>query len=123
MNLQCYSKKIVHLAKGIYLFMSKVVVPPHYLDALTELNRAIEDLNEQKITLLLELLGIKPTDVEWEKMLVWDLILVTVLDKQMAVQLNKLSAYVPRLKFVVRTDLSLFTLMPGTKRRRVWKER
>lgn len=103
--------------------MSKVVVPPHYLDALTELNRAIEDLNEQKITLLLELLGIKPTDVEWEKMLVWDLILVTVLDKQMAVQLNKLSAYVPRLKFVVRTDLSLFTLMPGTKRRRVWKER
>ena len=107
----------------LVFFMAKIIVPPSYLDALVALDVAIADLNEQKIRLLFELLGIELTDADWEKMKVWELIMITVLDKQMAVQLNKLSAYVPRLKFVVRTDCILFTLLQGDKKRRVWKER
>lgn len=103
--------------------MAKIIVPPSYLDALVALDVAIADLNEQKIRLLFEMLGIELTDADWEKMMVWELIMITVLDKQMAVQLNQLSAYVPRLKFVVQTDCVLFTLLQGDKKRRVWKER
>ena len=107
----------------LLFFMGKIIVPPSYLDALAALDVVIADLNEQKIRLFFELLGIELTDADWEKMKVWELIMITVLDKQMAVQLNKLSAYMPRLKFVVRADCVLFTLLQGDKKRRIWKER
>ncbi|MDP2160832.1 MAG: hypothetical protein Q8K02_10140 [Flavobacterium sp.] len=103
--------------------MSKIVVKRKYLKQLDELDEAIAVLNEKKIKLLFTMLGIKPSRADLEKMLEWELILVTVPDRQMAIQLNKLSAYIPTLKFVVRPDASLFTIMPGDKKRRVWKER
>ncbi|GGD34042.1 hypothetical protein [Flavobacterium orientale] len=103
--------------------MAKIIVPKKYLDEFAALDEAIQELNEGKIKLLFDLLSIKPSASDLEKMLDWELILVTVLDKQMAEQLNKISAYIPTLKFVVREDHSLFTLLPGDKKRRVWKER
>lgn len=103
--------------------MAKLIIPQNYLDELATLDVAIQELNDQKIKLLFDLLSIKPSTSDLEKMLDWELILVTVLDKQMAIQLNKLSAYIPNLKFVVREDQLLFTLLPGDKNRRVWKER
>ncbi|MBA4153121.1 hypothetical protein [Flavobacterium sp.] len=103
--------------------MAKIVVNSNYLEQLSALDEAIGGLNEQKIKLLFDMLAIVPHVADLEKMLGWELILVTVQDKQMAVQLNKFSAYIPNLKFVVRADAPLFTVMPGDKKRRVWKER
>jgi hypothetical protein len=103
--------------------MSKVVPEPTYLKQLAQLDAQILELNSQKIELIFELLGICPKDHVLKLMLEWDLILVTVKDKQMAVQLNKLSAYVPNLKFIVEPDAPLFKLYPGENKRRVWKER
>jgi hypothetical protein len=48
---------------------------------------------------------------------------ITATDKPMAVQLNKLAAYIPNLKFTVDATQPLFTLMQGKKGKRVWKER
>ena len=103
--------------------MTKIIIKQNYLDELAAFDVAIQELNEQKIKLLFKLLKIKPKPDDLVKILDWELILVTVKDKQMAVQLNKLSAYIPNLKFVVREDEYLFTLLPGDKKRRVWKER
>ncbi|GGD17116.1 hypothetical protein [Flavobacterium orientale] len=102
--------------------MAKIIVPKKYLDEIVALDVAIQELNEQKIKLLFDLLSIKPSASDLEKILDWGIILVTVLDQQMVVQLNKLSAYMPTLKFVVREDYSLFTLLPGDKKRRVRKK-
>ena len=103
--------------------MSKAIIPHYYLDELATLDEAIRELNDRKIKLLFEILEIKFSASELEKIMDWELILLTVQDKQMAVQLNKLSAYIPNLKFVVRKDELLFTLFQGDKKRRVWKER
>lgn len=103
--------------------MAKAIIPRYYLDELATLDEAIQELNDQKIKLLFEMLQIKLKASDLEKIMDWELILLTVKDKQMAVQLNKLSAYIPNLKFVVQEDEFLFTLLPGDKKRRVWKER
>ena len=103
--------------------MSKAIIPHYYLDELATLDEAIRELNDRKIKLLFEILEIKFRASDLKKILDWELILITVQDKQMAVQLNKLSAYIPNLKFVVREDEFLFTLLQGDKKRRVWKER
>lgn len=103
--------------------MSKAIIPHYYLDELAALDEAIQALNDQKIKLLFEMLQIKLKASDLEKIMDWELILLTVKDKQMAVQFNKLSAYIPNLKFVVREDEFPFTLLQGDKKRRVWKER
>ena len=103
--------------------MSKAIIPHYYHDELATLDEAIRELNDRKIKLLFEILEIKFRASDLKKILDWELILITVQDKQMAVQLNKLSAYIPNLKFVVREDEFLFTLLQGDKKRRVWKER
>lgn len=103
--------------------MSKIVINSRYLLQMSEIDVAIEKLNNAKLKLLFQAIGFKLSADDFEKLLVWDLILVCVPDKQMAVQLNKLSAYMPNLKFVVSPDAALFELRPGDKKRRVWKER
>jgi hypothetical protein len=103
--------------------MSKVVPEPTYLKQLAELDAQLLELNSRKIQVILESLGACPTEDALQLMLEWDLIVVTVKDKQMAVQLNKLAGYVPNLKFVIKPDAPLFTLYPGENKRRLWKER
>lgn len=103
--------------------MSKIIIHDRYYAQLRELDSAIAMLNAKKTRLLFEALGIAPNEKDLALMQEWDLILVAVPDKQMAIQLNKLSAYIPNLKFVVDAGRGLFTLSPGKKSRRVWKER
>lgn len=103
--------------------MSTITIAKRHTLQLDEINSEIAALNNEKIKVVFEAAGIrlKPTDLE--KVLAWTLILVTVKDRQLAVQLNKLSAYVPNLKFVVDTDKDLYSLDEGKKQRRVWQER
>lgn len=103
--------------------MSKIEIHPKYLEQLSEIDASITELNQAKLKILLEAIGHNLSADDFEKLLVWDLITVCVPDKQMAVQLNKHSAYMPNLKFVVSPDSYLFELKPGDKSRRVWKER
>lgn len=103
--------------------MSKVVLQPNYLNELERLNASINALNLSKIKVIFSALNITTTLTDFEKLMDWELILVTVRDRQMAVQLNKLVAYVPNLKFVVDEKQPLFALQQGEKKRRVWKER
>jgi hypothetical protein len=102
--------------------MSIIVLKEKYLSQLADLNAEIDNLNNKKIKVLFEALGISMTDADLIKMIDWELIILTVPDKQMAVQMNKLSAYVPNLKFVVDAK-PIFTLSQGEKKRRVWKDR
>lgn len=94
-----------------------------FLSKLAQLDREIRALNDRKIQLLFKGLGITYTNEEFAEMSTWPLILITVPDKQLAVQMNKMSAYVPNLKFVVDSDETLFEVRRGEKSRRVWKER
>lgn len=103
--------------------MSKVIIDPTYLEQLSTLDASIDKLNTEKLRIIFELLALKVSSKDFDKFAQWELILIAVWDKQMAVQLNKLSAYMPNLKFVVDTDKDLFTIFPGEKLRRVWKER
>lgn len=103
--------------------MSRVIIDAEHLRQLAALDADIRVLNVEKIRLLFTALEIKLTAVDFERLMAWELILVTVPDKQMAVQLNKLAAYIPNLKFVVDGTQPLFTLMQGNKSKRVWKER
>lgn len=103
--------------------MSKIIIEPHYLQELAALDAAIAIQNRSKLRIIFQILGKDISRDDFDKLALWDLILVSVMDKQMAVQLNKLSAYMPNLKFVVDPEQDLFTLSPGSKSRRVWKER
>ncbi|RKS03579.1 hypothetical protein [Flavobacterium sp. 102] len=103
--------------------MSTVIIDPEYLKQLAALDADIRALNAEKIKLLFTALDISLTAVDFEKLMGWELLLVTVPDKQMAVQLNKHAAYIPNLKFTVDETQPIFTLMQGSKTRRVWKER
>jgi hypothetical protein len=103
--------------------MSKVIIDRRYLVELSETDVRIRELNTKKIRLLLEALGACVGEKEFMLMTEWDLILVAVPDRQMAVQLNKLCAYVPNLKFVAEPEKGLFEVMQGKRERRVWKER
>lgn len=103
--------------------MSKVVIDPTYLAKLSALDASIDKLHIEKLRIIFKVLALKVSPKDFEKLMQWDLILISVLDKQMAVQLNKLSAYMPNLKFVVDADKDLFSIFPGEKPRRVWKER
>lgn len=103
--------------------MAKVIIDPLYLKQLAALDTEIRLLNVEKIKLLFTALDISLTDVDFERLMGWELVLVTVPDKQMAVQLNKLAAYIPNLKFTADGTQDLFTLVQGSKSRRVWKER
>ena len=102
--------------------MSKVILQADYLLQIENLDHEIRLLNEQKIRVLFAALGIQTTASDFAKMTDWELIDLSVPDKQMAVQLNKLCAYVPNLRFIVDTT-PLFTISQGAKKRRVWKDR
>lgn len=103
--------------------MSKVVFDAAFYKALEELDGLVADANKRKIRLLLDALGVSLNDATFTAILEWDLVLITVPDRPMAVQLNKLVAYVPNLKFVVDDEHDLFTVLQGKKGKRVWKER
>lgn len=103
--------------------MARIDIDPVYLERLSALDAEIKVLNDTKVRVLFKAIGLTLTERDLGMMLDWDLILVTVQDKTMAVQLNKLSAYVPHLKFVVDSNTPLLTIKPGLKGRRVWKER
>ncbi|MBY0486384.1 MAG: hypothetical protein K2P85_04240 [Flavobacteriaceae bacterium] len=103
--------------------MSKVVLPDAFYTALQELDGIVADANNRKIRLLFDVLALPMSAADFAKILEWDLILITVADRQMAVQFNTLVAYVPNLKFVVDDAHDLFTVLQGKKGKRVWKER
>ena len=103
--------------------MSKVVLNDSLYATFDELDAVVTDANNRKIALLFDALGIRMAVVDFERVLQWNLILVVVADRQMAVQLNKLVAYVPNLKFVVDKQHDLFSVLQGQKGKRVWKER
>ena len=103
--------------------MSTVIIDPEYLKQLAKLDASIRVLNVEKIKLLFKALDISLTDADFERLMGWELVHVTVPDKQMAVQLNKLAAYIPNLKFTVDGTQPIFTLRQGSKTKRVWKER
>jgi hypothetical protein len=103
--------------------MSKAKIPTKYLSQIAELDESIAILNTRKIKLIFKALDIKCSNKDFTRIMEWELVLVTVPDRQMAVQLNKLSAYIPNLKFVVDGDSDLYTLQQGVKGRRVWKGR
>jgi|GEM_PF-3263364 len=113
----------MYLGCQILSSMSKLIIDAHNLEALDSLDASIADLNRTKLELIFKILGMSLSVEDFGTLATWDLILVSVKDKQMAVQLNKLSAYMPNLKFVVDPDQPLFSMAPGTKPRRVWKER
>lgn len=102
--------------------MSKIILKTEYLLQLEDLDKEIRSINERKIRLLFEALGVPITEGDFTAMLDWELIALTVPDKQMSVQLNKLSAYIPNLLFVVDPG-PIFTVVQGAKKRRVWKNR
>jgi hypothetical protein len=103
--------------------MSTVLLPDAFYGALQELDGLVVEANNRKIRLLLDAIGVPLTDTDFAAILKWDLILVVVADRPMAVQLNKLVAYVPNLKFVVDYEHELFTVLQGKKGKRIWKER
>lgn len=103
--------------------MSKVVFDAALYEALRELDSIVADANNRKIRLLLDALGVPLRAADFAAILEWDLVLITVADRPMAVQFNKLVAYVPNLKFVVDDEYELFTVLQGKKGKRVWKER
>ena len=103
--------------------MAKVIIDPNHLTQLAALDAEIRALNVEKIKTLFTALSINLTDVDFERLMAWELVLVTVPDKQMAVQLNKLAAYIPNLKFTVDGTQPIFTLRQGSKTKRVWKDR
>jgi hypothetical protein len=103
--------------------MSKVVLSDVFYKELQVLDAIVADANKRKIQLLFDALGIKLAAADFAMILEWDLILIVVADRQMAVQFNKLVAYVPNLKFVVDDEHELFAVLQGKKTKRVWKER
>lgn len=87
------------------------------------LDARIQALNTSKLRVLFAALGIEVSDDEFDDLSGWRLIKVSVPDKQMAVQLNKLSRYLPQLKFVIDPDSELFTLRKGDEDRSTRKRR
>ena len=103
--------------------MAKVELSASLYAKMQELDGVVAAANNQKIVLLLDALGIQLSAAELALLLEWELILIVVADRQMAVQFNKLVAYVPNLKFVVAAEHDLFTVLQGRKGKRVWKAR
>lgn len=103
--------------------MAKVIIPPKYLNELAQLDEVVRDANERKRKVLFKALGIKPTPKEIEGMQEWKLIPITVADNQMAVQLNKIVAYMPNIMFVVDVAAPVFSLREGERKRRIRKDR
>ncbi|MFY7740179.1 MAG: hypothetical protein ACOVQC_06650 [Flavobacterium sp.] len=91
--------------------MAKIVLPNAFYTAMQELDGIVVEANNRKIRLLLEALGIALNDVDFAKILEWELVHITVADRQMALQFNKLVPYVPNLKFVVNDEHDLFTVL------------
>ncbi len=103
--------------------MATATLSEHYLQQLEALNSKIQQLNNEKIQLLLEVVGIEPDKDTLQQLLRWGLILVTVPDRGLTISLNKYCTYVPNLKFVFDKEQPPFTLIEGVKGRRIWKER
>ncbi|TBX66651.1 hypothetical protein EZL74_10740 [Flavobacterium silvisoli] len=103
--------------------MATIEIQKDYMISLEALNAEIKVLNDAKVKIIFEALGLRIDTADFELLKTWNLIELSVPDRTMAVQLNKLSAYVPNLKFVVDDSKPLFTLTQGLKQRRVWKER
>lgn len=103
--------------------MSNIVIAPHYFSALSKLDADIAALNQQKIRVIFDLIGLRLAEQDLIAVLGWDLILVAVPDRSMVLQLNRLCAFVPNLKFVVDPTQPIFTLLQGARGRRVWRAR
>lgn len=103
--------------------MSHVLFDEDVTNRLAALDVAIAKLNQEKVTVLFEALAIRVSAAELAIMQEWDLILVAVPDRAMAIQLNRYVRYVPHVKFVVDAEAELFHISEGTRGRRVWKER
>ncbi len=103
--------------------MSKVKIKSTYRKQLAELDASIETLNTAKLKVLFAALGIAVSKDEFGELLGWRLIKVSVPDRQMAIQLNKLSSYLPQLKFVIDPESELFTLRQGDFDRSTRKRR
>jgi hypothetical protein len=101
--------------------MAKIIIDCEHLKRLAELDEVIRAINNIKIEVLFNVIGIEIPQRDFKLMLEWNLIVVAVPDKQLAVQLNKLSAYIPNLKFIVDLEQQIFAVSPGAKARRVWK--
>jgi len=103
--------------------MSLIDIAPRHLERLAALDAAARRIDEEKTRTIFEAIGLDLAEADLARILEWPLITVAVPDRQMAVQLNKLSAYIPNLKFIADADSPLFALRQGKKGRRVWKER
>jgi hypothetical protein len=103
--------------------MSHVLFDEGVTNRLVALDIAIAKLNQEKVTVLFEALAIRVSAAELAIMQEWDLILVAVPDRAMAIQLNRYVRYVPHVKFIVDAEAELFRISEGTRGRRVWKER
>lgn len=104
-----------------FITMAKVILEEKHLSNLATLEASVSNLNNQRIKTIFKALHITVDAKEFEIMLGWKSILIVVPDRQMAVQLNKLSAYIPNLMFVVDTEREIFKVVRGEKVRRVWK--
>jgi len=96
--------------------MASLIIPQDYLDGFGVVDAEMRVLHERKIRLFFELLGIQPSASDWECIKVWSCIVVTVPDRKMAGQLNNLMFNVPGIRFILRIDYPVFTLLPGDKK-------
>ncbi|MGF1555598.1 hypothetical protein [Paucihalobacter sp.] len=103
--------------------MTKVKIQSTYRKQLAALDASIETLNREKLKVLFAALGIAVSKDEFDELLGWRLIKVSVPERQMAIQLNKLSSYLPQLKFVIDPESELFTLRQGDYDRSTRKRR
>jgi len=103
--------------------MSHVLLEEGIESRLASLDSAIAKLNKEKVSVLFEALGIYIPATDLAIMQEWDLILVSVPDRAMAVQLNRYVRYVPHLKFIVEAEAELFRISQGVRGRRIWKDR
>lgn len=103
--------------------MAKITFPDEILKEIAALDSIVSEANEQKRKVLFKALGIKSSAKDLEAMKEWKLTAITVPDNQIAVQLNKMVAYVPNIMFVFDATAPIFSLREGEKKRRVRKER
>jgi len=101
----------------------KLVVKKKCLQELTALDEEIRLLTNRKITSFLKSIGKEHDPRELAMILDWPLIAISVPQRSLALQLNKLLANCPNVIFVVEELDELFTVKQGFKKRRVRKDR
>jgi hypothetical protein len=101
----------------------KLVVKKKCLQALTAMDEEIRVLTNRKIEVFLKSIGKEYDPRELAMILDWPLIAISVPQRSLALQLNKLLANCPNVIFVVEELDELFTVKQGFKKRRVRKDR